>query len=95
MTRRRFVPQSHMALPQFGHNDSAVFLAVVLTIASQRSKESFGELMQVIAEAWQHGWQTPSLMAMDWGSVWHLPIADIRQAHGFKPFSSAVPADIF
>ena len=86
---------SGFQLAQFGHNYSAMFLVVALTIASEQSPEGFAILMQIIAEAWMHGRASPALMSIDWESIWHLPINEIRSQQQLTPFKSALPAEFF
>ena len=50
-------------LAQFGHNYSAMFLATAGQIAHRNNPAGFRAFFQVIAEAWQHGRTTPSMMA--------------------------------
>ena len=85
---------SSFQLAQFGHNYSAMFLAVVLTISSLTRPEGLPILLQVISEAWQHGRATPALMAIHWEEEWHKPIERIRQERGIDAFESALPADL-
>lgn len=85
---------SSFQLGQFGHNYSAMFLAVVLTIASTTRPEGLPILLQIIAEAWRHGRTTPALMAINWEQEWHKPIATIRKEQGIQAFKSVLPADL-
>ncbi len=86
---------SAFQLAQFGHNYSAMFLAVVITVASTARPEGLPILLQIISEAWQHGRTTPSFMAIDWEQQWHKPIDAIRTEQGIVPFKSQLPADLF
>lgn len=85
---------SAFQLAQFGHNYSAMFLAVATQISHQRNPEGFGILLQIIAEAWQHGRATPSLMAIEWEQEFPKAINDIRASHNITAFNSKVPADL-
>ena len=82
-------------LAQFGHNYSAMFLAVVLTVASTTRPEGLPILLQIISEAWRHGRTSPAFMAIEWEQEWHKPIDLIRAEQGIAPFNSALPANLF
>lgn len=86
---------SAFQLAQFGHNYSAMFLAVVVTVACTTRPEGLPILLQIISEAWRHGRSTPSFMAIDWEEEWYKPIGDIRAERGIRPFSSKLPANLF
>ncbi|XOV86337.1 MAG: Coq4 family protein [Pseudomonadota bacterium] len=86
---------SAFQLAQFGHNYSAMFLVVALTITASRSPEGFPVLLQLIAEAWQHGRASPALMNIEWETIWHQPIDRIREEQGLAAFSSELPAALF
>lgn len=86
---------SAFQLAQFGHNYSAMFLAVVLTVASTSRPEGLPILLQIISEAWRHGRSCPALMAIEWEQEWHKPIDLIRAEQGIVVFTSALPADLF
>lgn len=85
---------SAFQLAQFGHNYSAMVVATAAASAALNSREAFGLIMQVTAEAWMHGRTAPSFMAIEWEKEWHLPIAEIRARHGIRPFESIFPADL-
>lgn len=86
---------SSFQLAQFGHNYSAMFLAVVTTIGCFHRPEGLPILLQIIAEAWRHGSTTPSLMAINWEQEWHKPIATVRDEQNIEPFTSTLPANLF
>ena len=89
---------SSFQLAQFGHHYSAMFLAAIFGITLSRkpvSVEGASVLLQVISEAWVHGRQTPAMMPVAWESLWHKPIAEIRNELAIKPFTSQFPADLF
>ena len=86
---------SSFQLAQFGHNYSAMFLAVVLTTATLQRPEGLPILLQIVSEAWQHGRTTVSFMAIDWEAEWHRPIAQLRAQQNIEPFTSTLPADLF
>lgn len=86
---------SGFQLAQFGHNYSAMFLAVVSTIGCFQRPEGLPILLQIIAEAWRHGSATPALMAINWEQEWHKPIATVRKEQNIEPFTSALPANLF
>ncbi|MEM6710541.1 MAG: Coq4 family protein [Pseudomonadota bacterium] len=85
---------SAFQLAQFGHNYSAMFLAAVGAISLHRSPEGYGLLMQTVLEAWQHGRQTPSLMAIDWEQHWRKPLDEVREDFSIAPFAGSFPADL-
>ena len=84
---------SAFQLAQFGHNYSAMFLASVTTITHVMQPAGFPVLVQLIAEAWQHGRRSPSLMDIEWEEEWNDSIATIRARHGIPVYRSALPAD--
>ena len=78
---------SAFQLAQFGHNYSAMFLAVVMK--SHRSQpRSFSILMQLIMEAWRHGRETPPMMDIVWEQEWNFTIEEIRSRHGIGCYHS-------
>ena len=86
---------SGFQLAQFGHNYSAMFLAMVTTRSHLSGGAGFDLLMRTICEAWQHGRQTPPLMAVEFEEEWHAPIDDVRRRFDIEPFSGSFPADLF
>lgn len=85
---------SAFQLAQFGHNYSAMFLATVTTISHAMQPAGFPVLMQLIAEAWQHGRRSPALMDIEWEAEWNDSIETIRARHGIPVYRSALPADL-
>ena len=85
---------SAFQLAQFGHNYSAMFLATVTTISHVMQPAGFPILMQLIAEAWQHGRRAPALMDVEWENEWNDSIETIRARHGSPVYRSALPADL-
>lgn len=85
---------SSFSLAQFGHTYSAMLIGTAAAAALRNSMEGFGLSMQIISEGWLHGRTTPSFMAIEWENEWHLPISEIRERHGIKPFTSIFPADL-
>jgi len=85
---------SAFQLAQFGHNYSAMFLAVVLMKSHEGMPRAFPLLLQLILEAWRHGREVPALMAIEWEAEWQHSIADIRKRYGIKPYRSALPANM-
>ena len=86
---------SAFQLAQFGHNYSAMFLATITTISCTLQRAGFGILMQLVAEGWRHGRQTPSMMDIHWEAEWNRPIEEIREAHGIPVYQSVLPAKLF
>ena len=85
---------SAFQLAQFGHNYSAMFLAVVTTISCTLQPAGFGILMQLIAEAWRHGREAPAFMDIHWEAEWNNRIDAIREAYGIPVYESALPANL-
>lgn len=86
---------SAFQLAQFGHNYSAMFLATIATISCTLPRAGFGILMQLIAEGWRHGRQTPPMMDIHWEAEWNRPIEAIREAYGIPVYQSVFPANLF
>lgn len=85
---------SSFQLAQFGHNYSAMFLATAGQIAHRNNPAGFRAFFQVIAEAWQHGRTTPSMMAIEWEQQFNQPIDEIRARFGIAPFESRLPPNL-
>ncbi|MCY3821364.1 MAG: Coq4 family protein [Gammaproteobacteria bacterium] len=85
---------SAFQLAQFGHNYSAMFLATVTTISHVMQPAGVPVLLQLIAEAWQHGRRSPAFMDIDWESEWSDSIETIRARHGIPVYQSALPANL-
>jgi ubiquinone biosynthesis protein Coq4 len=85
---------SAFQLAQFGHNYSAMFLAVVLMKSHVGLPQAFPLLLQLILEAWVHGRQTPALMEIEWEQEWHQTIDQVRSRFGIRPFQSVLPTDM-
>jgi len=85
---------SSFQLAQFGHNYSAMFLAVVSTISHCEQPRGFTILMQIIAEAWQHGRSTPAMMDIEWEEEWKHSLTQIRINHNISTMQSVFPADL-
>ena len=81
-------------LAQFGHNYSAMFLAVITAISWMMQPAGFGILMQLIAEAWRHGRTAPALMDIHWEAEWNNSVDAIRESHGIPVYESALPANL-
>jgi ubiquinone biosynthesis protein Coq4 len=85
---------SSFQLGQFGHNYSAMFLAVVVASGRFAFPSGLTVLLQVMAEAWRHSRTTPSFMAIPWEAEWHRPLAALRVKFGIEPYRSLIPADL-
>ena len=85
---------SAFQLAQFGHNYSAMFLATVTTISHVMQPAGVPVLMQLIAEAWQHGRNAPALMDIEWEAEWNSSIETIRERHGIPVYQSLLPANL-
>ena len=85
---------SAFQLAQFGHNYSAMFLATVTTISHVMQPAGVPVLVQLVAEAWQHGRRAPALMDIDWEEEWNSSIESIRARHGIPVYQSVLPANL-
>ena len=85
---------SAFQLAQFGHGYSGMFLATVVTMSHLRQPQGFGLMLKNLSEAWLHGRQSPSFMAINWEQEWHQDIAAIRSKYGIEPFAGSFPADL-
>jgi ubiquinone biosynthesis protein Coq4 len=85
---------SAFQLAQFGHNYSSMYLAAVSTISYYTSPRGFPILMQIIAEGWQHGRNTPPMMDVEWENEWHHSLGEIRQQHNITALRSVLPTDV-
>ena len=86
---------SAFQLAQFGHNYSAMFLATITTISCTLQRAGFGILMQLVAEGWRHGRETPAMMDIHWEAEWNRPVEEIRKAYGIPVYQSVLPANLF
>ena len=86
---------SAFQLAQFGHNYSAMFLAVVTTISCTLQPAGFSVLMQLIAEAWRHGREAPAFMDINWEAEWNNSVEAIRESYGIPVYRSVLPANLF
>ena len=53
-------------------------------IAHRNNPAGFRAFFQVIAEAWQHGRTTPSMMAIEWEQQFNQPIDEIRPVSALR-----------
>ena len=86
---------SAFQLAQFGHNYSAMFLAVVSAITHTQRPEGFAVIGLLTAEAWRHGRATPPLMAIAWEQEWARDIDAIRADHQIPVYQSVLPTNLF
>lgn len=86
---------SSFQLAQFGHNYSGMFLATVCVMSQKNGTDAFNLMMQVIAESWVHGRQTPPLMAVAFETEWHNSIEEIRDRYKIPAFQGSFPPDLF
>jgi ubiquinone biosynthesis protein Coq4 len=85
---------SSFQLAQFGHNYSSMFLAAGTTMSCYSTPKAFPILMQIIAEAWQHGRNTTPMMDIEWEDEWNHSLEDIRESYGISTYNSVFPADL-
>ena len=86
---------SSFQLAQFGHSYSAMFLATISVMSQRNDPGAFNLMMQIIAESWVHGRQSPALMAIPFETEWARPIEDIRSRYGVSEFTGSFPPDLF
>ena len=86
---------SGFQLGQFGHQYSAMFLAMVLARTSFDRPEAATLLLDIILSAWVHGRESPPLLGVDWEAIWDQPTEAVRAELGLKPYQSPWPADLF
>jgi len=86
---------SGFQLGQFGHQYSAMFLAMVLARTSFDRPEAAPLLLDTILAAWVHGRESPPLLGVAWEAIWYQPMEVVRAELGLKPFQSPWPADLF
>jgi ubiquinone biosynthesis protein Coq4 len=82
-------------LAQFGHNYGAMYIATVMYLAHAHYADAKEVLMQIIAEAWYHSRQCPSLMDIEWEQIWHLPTGTIRRQYRIPAFDSIYKDTLF
>tara|TARA_R110001599_G_scaffold353826_1_gene599260 strand:- start:33606 stop:34634 length:1029 start_codon:yes stop_codon:yes gene_type:complete len=85
---------SAFQLAQFGHNYSAMFLAVGMAMAVTKEPRGFAILMQIITEAWRHGREAPAMMDIEWEKEWNNSLPDIRATHNIPLYHSVFPTDL-
>lgn len=85
---------SAFQLAQFPHDYSAMFLAAGMAMSIIHEPRGFSIIMQIVAEAWQHGRNTPAMMNIEWEKEWNNAIEDIRSRHGIVPYQSVFPKDL-
>ena len=86
---------SGFQLGQFGHQYSAMFLAMVLSRTSFDRPEAATLLLDTILSAWVHGRESPPLLGVAWETIWDQPMESVRAQLGLKPYESPWPADLF
>ena len=86
---------SGFQLGQFGHQYSAMFLAMVLARISFDRPEAAPLLLDTILSAWVHGRESPPLLGVAWEAIWDQPMEAVRAELGLNPYQSPWPADLF
>ena len=94
LTKLHEVGISAFQMAQFGHNYSAMFLAVVAATTSLHTPAAIPLLLETMLSAWAHGRATPPMMRIVWEQEWHQTTEAIRAAHGVLPYVSPYPAGI-
>ncbi|MFT6050729.1 MAG: ubiquinone biosynthesis protein Coq4 [Halioglobus sp.] len=85
---------SSFQLAQFGHNYSAMFLTVGMTMSVTKEPRGFAIILQIISEAWQHGRQTPEMMDIRWENEWNKSLEAIRSEQGITTYASVFPTNL-
>ena len=87
------VSVSGFQMAQFGHQYSSMFLGMLLTkVAFTQPPEVTGFTLDTILTGYRHGRETPPLLAVEWETLWALPIPEIRDRLGVTPYDSPYPA---
>ncbi len=82
-------------LAQCGHPRAALRLGTMFTLIAFESPEGAAIMMRTLLDAWIHGRRTPSLLSVNWPSIWNKPLERVRAQLGVSPFVSVFPADLF
>lgn len=85
---------SGFQMGQFGHQYSAMFLAMVLSRAAIERPEAATLLLDTILSAWVHGRESPPLLGVAWEAIWDRPMEAVRAELGLKPYASPWQADL-
>jgi ubiquinone biosynthesis protein Coq4 len=85
---------SAFQLAQFPHDYSAMFLAAGLAMSIEHEPRGFNIIMQIVAEAWQHGRESPAMMDIEWEREWNHSLQDIRGNYGIRTYDSVFPTDL-
>ncbi len=93
-TKLHEIALSAFQLSQFGHNYSAMFLALVVATAAHTAPAAIPLLLETIFTAWQHGRETPPMMLIPWEQAWAEPTEALRVRYGITPYASPYPANI-
>ncbi len=80
-------------LGQFGHNYSALMMALVLSDLALNRPEGTELLLDMLICAYAHGRETPSLMRVEWETLWDLPVERVRELLKVRRFESGLPSD--
>ena len=85
---------SGFQMGQFGHNYSAMFLALVATVAAAGEPAGLPIFFDTVFDAYAHGRETPSLLDIPWEAHWNDAIADLRTRFGVAAYASPYPAGL-
>jgi ubiquinone biosynthesis protein Coq4 len=86
------VSVSGFQMGQFGHQYSSMFLGMVLAKVAFTQPDAFAFTLDTILTGYRHGRETPPLLGVEWESLWHRPIVEIRETLGVTPYESPYPA---
>ncbi|MFI4975967.1 MAG: Coq4 family protein [Caulobacterales bacterium] len=84
---------SAFQMAQFGQPYSAILLAGVMVGASVR-EDAFVRMLHTVVTGWKHGRETPPMIGIPWEEVWDLPVEEVRERYGVRPYASPYPADL-
>jgi len=86
---------SAFQLSQFGHNYSAMFLALVVAMGAFRDAAGPDVIMETVMSAWRHGRRTPPMMLIPWEREWRKPAPEIREKYGVSVYETTIAPDLF
>lgn len=77
----------------FGHNYSALMLAMVFTELAFLRPPWTQDVLDTVLLAYVHGRETPSLLDVDWPAIWSRPVEEVRALLGITPMGVRAPSD--
>lgn len=70
---------------QFGHQFSALLVALVLAMAALQRPPGAGLLLDLVFSGWMHGRDSPPLLGVRWETIWRLRTSEARARLGLRP----------